>query len=248
MSMCRNTRGTMLVGSKHYGPGRSVLLASLAALCAVAGCSGGAGGAGQGSAPQAAASAGTASPAAATKSASWAGHYVVNYAADKDSNIKPGGASVIWNGDASATNEFELKPSDFNLSGLETYQCIPDATMTAAWHGCLFIRVGTQPLKRLNLPSHPLPVKAWDHDHQDKSIADVAPIAAAVLGDFKQPDTERLVGSFIKDGKIEYMVLYRLADAREQGGATAELLFIDLKDPSVGTSAFENGWGVGGKK
>ncbi len=177
----------------------------------------------------------------------WAGSYVINTATDQGNKL--GGGDVIWNSNPEVANEVELKVSAFTLGGLETYDCGPDSTATPAWQGCLFVRVGTQELKRPGLTNHPLPVKPWDKNNPAKSKADIEPIAIAVLNGMVQPDTERLIGSIVKDGKVEYLVLYRLVDGISDGRVSKDLLFIDLKDPAVvAAQPFENGWGTGGKK
>lgn len=196
-----------------------------------------------------AATAATASGAAQPSLDSWAGRWVINYAADKDGDVKPGGGKVIWNSEAAATNEFELRRAGFDFAGLEAYEIVPDSTMTNYWKGVLFVRLGAQALRKPNLRNHPLPVKKWDRTKVPESAAEVEPIARAVMSGLAQQDTERLIGSFVKDGRVEYFILYRLHGAVADGTTGKDLLTIDLIDPAVRAGgAYENGWGTGNKK
>lgn len=229
---------------------KTLRMAALAAALALAACS-------QQTAPAPGAPAATpnaTSAAAAASDASvdkalkdWSGTYEINFATDE--GPKQGGGDVIWNKDPKAQNVVVLKRSEFSLGGLETYECTPDTNATAAWQNCLFIRVGTRPMKRPDLANHPLPVHTWNKSKPEESQKEVEPIAQAALTGLVGPETERLVSSFVKDGKVEYLVLYRIYDGIRNGDTTQDLLLINLRDRDVGgLKAFENGWGTGGKK
>jgi hypothetical protein len=192
--------------------------------------------------------AGTVASAVQPKADSWAGPWEIYFAADLDQNIKPGGAKVIWNSEPGAPNEFELKPSKLNFRGLEVYESVPIKNMTRYWTGVQFIRVGSKPLRAPHLKEHPLPVKVPDPKHLVEFGKSIEPIVSAILTGMVQPDTERLIGSFVKDDKAEYFTLYRLHAEPGYGKKSRDLLFIELKDPAiVPGGAFENGWGTGGR-
>jgi hypothetical protein len=221
--------------------------ASLAAVLALSACSQPT--ATAPSTPTAAPNAVAAAPAAAvdaSASKTWAGTYDINFAADLGS-IQGGGA-VIWSTDPSVQNVVDLQPSQF-MGEAEAYECGPGTNATAAWQHCFFVKVGTRALKGADVPGHPLPVKPWDKSNVKKSGADIEPVILNSLNGMVGADTERLVGSFVKDNKVEYLVLYRLVGGISDGKQSWDLLLIDLKDRAAsGIKSFENGWGTGGKK
>jgi hypothetical protein len=215
-------------------------MAAVTAASALAACS-------EQSVPAPAATAAApAAPVAASDAKSWAGTYEIYFASDEGST--PGGADVIWNSDPGASNDVVLKESSFKLLGSDSYECTSDTKATAAWHGCHFFRVGSQPLGRPTVPDHSFPVKPWDKKNFGASKADIESIAHDALNGKAHPDTERLIGSFVKGDHVEYMVLYRLVDAVSDGKVSSDLLLIRLTDPTSAGGAFEDGWGTGGKK
>ncbi len=215
-------------------------MAALAAAFALTACSQ------QSSSAPAAMAASPGATAAAPAAKSWEGTYEINFA--NDDGGTPGGADVIWNGNSGTTNEFELVRSKTTLGGLETYDCASASKATPAWQNCLFIRVGDQQMVRPDIAGHKLPVKPWDKSKFESSKAEVEPIAFNALHDKVKPDTERLVGSFVKGDHVEYLVLYRIVDGISDGKVNSDLLLIRLKDPRVVAGVFEDGWGTGGKK
>ena len=225
----------------------AAMLPGIATVLALAGCS-------QQPAPApsatAAAPAATAAapnaPAAGPGRKTWIGSYEIDFATDVGS--VPGGGAVIWNSDPNAANQVDLQPAHFNLGDLETYECASTTNAQPAWQNCLFIRVGTEPLDRPVVPGHSWPTKPFDKKNPSQIRDEFGAIAVATLTGMIHADTERLVGSFVKDGKIEYLVLYRFVDGISDGKASHDLLVIDLKDPKVAATLAENGWGTGGKK
>jgi hypothetical protein len=224
-----------------------VRMAALTAVFALTGCSQQAGPA---PAATAAAPADRAAPAAAPAAAadlkSWVGTYEINFASDEGST--PGGADVIWNSGDGASNDVVLTTSKFSLGGTEAYKCTADTNATAAWRGCHFIKVGSQPLRWPEVPGHKLPIKPWDRSKFAISKGDVESIVHEAFNGMAHPDTERLIGSFVKGDHVEYLVLYRLIDGISDGKSKSDLLLIRLRDPSIEAGTFEDGWGTGGKK
>ncbi len=238
---------------------RPMMMAVLVAVLAVAGCSQNAGStqgptAATPSAPAAAAASEAASPAAApaataatTDAVSWAGTYEINFA--NDDGPTRGGADVIWNSAAGASNVVVLEPTKSQVESWDTYKCTSDTNATPAWKDCMFFRVGTRTLEWPTLPGKKLPVRPWDKANFAASKAAVEGLGRKALNGLVQPDTERLVGSFVMGDHVEYLMLYRLVGGIEDERKNKnDLLLIRLRDPHLVAGPNEDGWGTGGKK
>jgi hypothetical protein len=180
----------------------------------------------------------------------WADKWDIYYASDSDPKEMPGGGAVIWK--PGATNSFELQTSSVHLAGVEVYQSTVREFMTPYWDHVQFIRLGSRPLRAPRLKDHPLPLKLVGGSYEKQAVSELEPIVNSVLTGMVQANTERLVGSFVKDNRVEYFILYRLRDALVDEGRRKDLLIIDLKDPKAeavkyGGGARENGWGTGGR-